>query len=70
MQTYLFNEDQLARLEDPPGFHVPHVRSLLVKVDTKLKDDVGKAIVNNSNNSSKMLNISETAIVTFLNQLD
>ena len=46
MQTYLFNKDKFAHLEDPPGFHVPHVRSLLVKVDTKLKDDVGKAIVN------------------------
>ena len=57
MQTYLFNKDQLARLEDPPGFHFSHVCSLLVKVDTKLKDDVGKAIVNKSNNSSEMLKI-------------
>lgn len=70
MQAHLFNKDKLARLEDPPGFHFPHVRGLLVKVDTKLKDDIGKANVNINDNSSKLLNISEIAIVTFLNQLD
>ena len=70
MQDYLFHKDKFARLEHPPGLHVPHVRGLLVKIDTKLKDDIGKANVNINDNSSKLLNISEIAIVTFLNQLD
>ena len=70
MHWNLFHKDEFASLKNTPSSDISHVRCLLVKVDTKLKDDIGKANVNINDNSSKLLNISEIAIVTFLNQLD